>query len=61
MPETNKKQNRRSEKFTRQLFLKIVINNIRDAFGANHILHHKLILRQQSSQYKKENFLAYID
>jgi len=30
----NKKQNRRSEKFIRQL--KVVISNIRDAFGASY-------------------------
>jgi len=35
MPKINKKQNKRSEKFTYCIFLKIV-NNIRDARGANH-------------------------
>jgi len=39
MPKTNKKrQNRKNQKnlFANLIFLKIVVNNIRDAFGANH-------------------------
>jgi len=38
MPKTNK-QNKKSEKnlFTNYIFLKIVVSNIRDAFGANYL------------------------
>jgi len=35
MSKINKQQNKKSDKFTNSIFLKIV-SNIRDAFGANH-------------------------
>jgi len=55
MSKTNKKDKIRDQKnlLANFIFLKVVVNDIRDAFGANHftckIVLHKLILHQQST------------